>query len=216
MVLDVEDEHQQRLQQHWHYVYEERGPNQVSWHQDSPESSLTLLEHAALSPFDAIIDVGGGASRFVDRLLEAGYANVTVVDLAETALDFARARLGERADDVRWVVGDVLSAELGGPFDLWHDRAVFHFLTEQSQRRRYFERLRAELRATGQVILATFALDGPKRCSGLPVVRYSAQTLSEEVGYEFSLVETWEEDHLTPAGHPQRFVFCRFRRREVP
>ncbi|MEZ4336073.1 MAG: class I SAM-dependent methyltransferase [Sandaracinaceae bacterium] len=194
---------------HWEGVYDERAPEAVSWFQDTPDSSLALIEHTGLGPDAAILDVGGGASRLVDHLLDRGYRDVTVLDVAERALARAKARLGARADEVAWVRADITSARLDRTFDIWHDRAVFHFLTEASDRAAYRARLHDALRPGGHVIVATFALGGPKRCSGLPVVRYSPEVLAETLGPGLSLREAWDELHTTPAGVEQRFVFTR-------
>lgn len=202
----------EQRRQHWERVYEDRSPEQVSWHQDSPDTSLALLEHTGVGPDAAILDLGGGASRFVDGLLERGYTDVTVFDISERALLHAQERVGDRAQDVAWIRGDVTHATLDHHYDVWHDRAVFHFLTDAEDRRRYRELLHRAVPPGGHVIVATFALDGPERCSGLPVVRYAPDALLDELGPGLDLVETWDEDHHTPAGKVQRFVFCRFRR----
>lgn len=197
--------------EHWESVYASRAPTDVSWHQDTPASSLTLIEHCDVGPTGAILDVGGGASRLVDHLLDGGYLDVTVLDISATALAHAKQRLGARATGVRWIEGDVTTVELAGPYDVWHDRAAFHFLGDPDDRARYLAQLERALRPHGHVVVATFALDGPERCSGLPVARYSPETLARELGPSLALVETWDEDHLTPGGKRQRFVFCRFR-----
>ncbi|HJL19618.1 MAG TPA: class I SAM-dependent methyltransferase [Sandaracinaceae bacterium LLY-WYZ-13_1] len=200
---------------HWEYVYEERAPEQVSWHQDTPDSSLALIEHAGVGTDAAILDVGGGASRLVDHLLDRGYTNVAVLDVSDQALRYARERLGDRAEDVAWIRADITDAAFEGRYDVWHDRAVFHFLTEPKERARYREVLGRAVPVGGHAIVATFALDGPERCSGLPVVRYAPEQLRDELSGDalaLELVETWDEDHHTPAGKVQRFVFCRFRR----
>lgn len=200
---------------HWEGVYEERAPEQVSWYQDTPRSSLELIEHTGVGPDAAILDVGGGASRLVDHLRSRGYRDLTVLDLSEAALARARERLGEGAVDVAWIRADVTRAELEHHYDVWHDRAVFHFLVDVDDRARYGDVLRRAVPVGGHVIVATFASDGPERCSGLPVVRYSPDALRAALGPGLELVETWDEDHLTPAGKIQRFVFSRFARTEA-
>jgi SAM-dependent methyltransferase len=197
---------------HWETVYEKRSPEEVSWHQDTPDSSLQLIEHAGVGTDAAILDVGGGASRLVDHLIERGFTDVTVLDVSERALRHAKERLGEAAEDVGWIRADVTRASLDHHYDVWHDRAVFHFLTDAEDRRRYRALLHGAVPPGGHVIVASFALDGPERCSGLPVVRYSPESMRAELGPGLELVETWDEDHRTPAGKLQRFVFCRFRR----
>jgi SAM-dependent methyltransferase len=199
-------------QAHWEGVYRARAPTEVSWYQDTPKSSLELIEHANVGVEAPILDVGGGGSRLVDHLLRRGYENVTVLDISERALEVLRERLGKRADDVRFIRGDVTEVELEDTFVLWHDRAVFHFLTDPKDRERYRELLLRALRPGGHAIVATFAPDGPEKCSGLDVARYSPEGLASELGAQLELVETWDEDHVTPAGVTQRFVFCRFRR----
>lgn len=199
--------------EHWEAVYTAKAEDQVSWFQERPACSLELIRATGLGPADRLVDVGGGASRLVDTLLEEGYRDITVVDIAETALARARARLGARAEAVAWRAGDVLAGGLGGPFALWHDRAVFHFLTAAEQRARYRQVLEAEVPAGGQAIIATFAHDGPERCSGLPVARYAPAELAAALGPGCELLETRAERHRTPAGALQAFIFCRFRRR---
>lgn len=198
---------------HWEQVYSGRAPDEVSWHQERPESSLRLIDGIGLGSDAAIIDVGGGASRLVDHLVGLGFRHVSVLDIAQAALDEARARLGARAGGVHWICGDVTTEDVGGPYDLWHDRAVFHFLTDPEDRRRYREQLERALPAGGHLIVAAFALDGPEKCSGLPVARYSPETMAAELGAAFERVDDFHEDHVTPAGGTQRFLFCHFRRR---
>ena len=204
-------DHEER-RKHWEGVYEERAPEQVSWHQDTPRSSLELVEHTGVGPDAAILDVGGGASRLVDHLLARGYRDLTVLDLSDAALGRAKERLGDAAVDVAWIRADVTRPELERHYDVWHDRAVFHFLVDVDDRARYGDVMRRAVPVGGHVIVATFAPDGPERCSGLPVVRYAPEGLRAALGPGLELVETWDEDHLTPAGKVQRFVFCRFAR----
>jgi 2-polyprenyl-3-methyl-5-hydroxy-6-metoxy-1,4-benzoquinol methylase len=198
---------------HWDALYRRQAPTRVSWYQDSPTLSLALIERTGIARAARLVDVGGGASVLVDRLLERGFANVSVLDVASAALAAAKARLGERAQRVEWVVADVTAWRPPGLYDLWHDRAVFHFLVEESDRRAYVATLRAALAPGGHVIIATFALDGPERCSGLPVMRYSADGLAGELGADFRLIESAPETHVTPAGVEQRFLYARFTRR---
>lgn len=161
-----------------------------------------------------MIDVGSGASRLIEGLLDAGFERLTALDLSAAALDAARARLGERAVRVRWVEADVTNASLPrSSFDLWHDRAAFHFLTEPTQRRAYAQLAAQSLHPRGRLIVATFADDGPERCSGLPVVRYAPEALAAELGDAFELVRSEREIHATPGGMEQRFVYCDLRRR---
>jgi trans-aconitate methyltransferase len=197
---------------HWQNVYKEKAENQVSWFQETPAVSLELIE-AVHPKFDsAIIDIGGGASRLVDALVREGYRDLTVLDVSENAIAMAKARLGEPAEMVKWIVADVTQWEPTRRYDLWHDRAAFHFLTEAPDRTAYVECLASALRPGGHAIIATFAMDGPERCSGLPVVRYDAPRLSATLGNAFAFVETRRHDHRTPMGGVQRFQFSIFRR----
>ncbi len=198
---------------HWEKVYRERSPFAVSWYQESPEPSLELIAAGGHPPSARVLDVGGGASTLVDHLLGRGFRDVTVLDLAAGALDHAQARLGERASEVHWIAGDVTSADLGGPYEVWHDRAVFHFLTDPGLRAAYRAQLLRNTRPGACVIVATFALDGPERCSGLVVARYSPASLAAELGAELHLEEARTVEHITPGGSIQRFQFSRFRRR---
>jgi SAM-dependent methyltransferase len=199
-----------RGREHWDAVYASKSPDEVSWYQSRPETSAGLIARAQRGIEPGIIDVGGGASRLVDLLLDAGYRRLTVLDLSSVALEKARARLGGRSSLVTWLVEDVTTWTPGGPFDIWHDRAVFHFLVEPAQRASYVAAMTAALRPGGQAILGTFASDGPERCSGLPVARYEPDTLAAELGPGFRLAESLREDHLTPSGKVQRFQFSRF------
>lgn len=198
---------------HWDAIYTQKRPGEVSWFQPHLAVSLELLANAGLSHDSRLIDVGGGASTLVDDLLARGVSDVTVLDISGQALAASKARLGARAKDVTWVEADVTQVRLpAASYDLWHDRAVFHFLTEADERRRYVEAMRGALKPSGHAILATFALQGPPRCSGLPVVRYSPETLQAQVGEGFKLIEAVEESHQTPANIAQRFIYCRFQR----
>lgn len=195
---------------HWDGVYGARDVKRVSWYRPRLEQSLQMIEGAGLPPGAAILDVGGGASTLVDDLLDRGFDNVTVLDVSRLALDAARRRLGPRARRVRWTVADVTEVELAtDAYDLWHDRAVLHFMVEDTDRDAYVANLRRALRPGGHVVLATFAPDGPSRCSGLPVRRYSAQGLLEAIGPGFALADSCDETHVTPAGTEQRFTWAR-------
>lgn len=201
---------------HWERVWSACSPEEVSWHQRHPALSLELIRATGAGPQAWILDVGGGASTLVDHLLAAGFERVAVLDIAPTALDLARQRLGERASGVRWLEGDVRRFVPPHPFDVWHDRAVFHFLTEKEDRAAYRAALECSLAAGGEAIIATFGPEGPTRCSGLDVVRYGPEGIASELGSGFVLIESLEERHRTPAGIEQRFVYGRFRRRGVP
>jgi hypothetical protein len=197
-------------QGHWARVYSTQAAESVSWYQAEPTLSLEMIVRAAVPPAH-VIDVGGGTSILVDRLLEKGY-RLAVLDIAAEPLGVVRTRLGPAAEDVDWLVADVTVFNPSRKWDVWHDRAVFHFLTDAQDRERYRQSV---LRATGMgasVIVATFGPDGPDQCSGLPTVRYAPEDLRREFGPEFELVETAREDHQTPRGSIQPFIYCRFRR----
>lgn len=194
---------------HWEKVYSSKATDAVSWFQQHAGRSLRLIEDTGVARDAAIIDVGGGASVLVDDLLARGYTNLAVLDLSGTALDRARARLGARADQVRWIESDVTRAPLEPhSIDVWHDRAVFHFLTEAADRAAYVTQVRRALRPGGFLIVATFAEDGPSECSGLPVRRYGAEQLHGEFGAGFDLLCHEREVHRTPDGKVQPFVYC--------
>ena len=192
--------------------YTKARPRLKSVGADHPAASLALIKDTGLPKDARIIDVGGGASRLVDHLIEEGWTNITVLDIAPTALDKARRRLGDRAALVTWLVADVAQWTPLEQFDLWHDRAVFHFLTEASDRAAYASVMANAVSSGGHAIVGTFALDGPERCSGLPVCRYDGESLAAEFAAHFRLVVSITEDHITPAGKVQRFQFCRLQR----
>ncbi|MBV9287221.1 MAG: class I SAM-dependent methyltransferase [Hyphomicrobiales bacterium] len=199
---------------HWERVYAGRGEREVSWFQENPQPSLDLIAAAGATAATAIIDVGGGASRLVDALLKQGFRAVTVLDVSASALAATRARLGEAADLASWVVADVTAwRPAPGAYDLWHDRAAFHFLTDEPDRAAYVARMTEAVKPGGQAIIATFALDGPERCSGLTVARYDGQSLARTLGPAFVLIETRADEHRTPGGALQRFQFSLFSRR---
>ncbi len=196
-------------EEHWERIYRIKDPTQVSWYQPEPRLSLDLIRRAAPDPADAIIDVGGGASTLVDGLLDAGFLDVTVLDLAPSALAIARQRLGNRAARVTWLADGVLDAPLpAANYAVWHDRAVFHFLTDPDDRARYVAQARRAVQPGGYAIVASFGPDGPVRCSGLDVVRYSPDAMHAEFGAGFRLLDSAREDHRTPAGATQAFVYC--------
>jgi hypothetical protein len=198
-------------QAHWENVYTTKGENEVSWFQQSPTPSLDLIMMQA-EPTSAIIDIGGGASRLVDHLLERGFEDITVLDLSAAALAADKVRLGADADRVNWIVADVARWEPARAYDIWHDRAAFHFLTEASDRAAYIARLERGLKIGGHAIIATFALNGPEKCSGLPVARYDSASLAQTLGAAFKLIHTRRHEHATPWGAQQAFQFSIFRR----
>jgi hypothetical protein len=197
---------------HWGGVYAAKGASEVSWFEHTPGVSLALIEQAGTRREHPVIDVGGGASHLVDALLERGFSDISVLDISGEALAKSRARLGEGAGRVRWIEADIVAWQPGQQYRLWHDRAVFHFLTDARDRRAYVQALLAALPVGGQAIIATFAPDGPERCSGLPVVRYDAAALGRALGDSLELQETRPHLHRTPWGSTQSFQFSRFRR----
>jgi SAM-dependent methyltransferase len=199
--------------EHWEAVYRSKASDAVSWYRPHLDTSLRLIDEAVPDRNTAIIDVGGGESTLVDDLLQRGYRNLTVLDMSTVALDATKQRLGSIAGQVTWVESDVTLADLPEHrYHVWHDRAVFHFLTESSQRDAYIHLLKRALRPDGRVVIATFGPMGPVRCSGLDVRRYDAQQLSDEFGAGFELVTSTLEDHHTPAGAAQQFLYCTFRK----
>jgi len=198
---------------HWDNIYQTKSPLEVSWYQREPELSLALIERARIDRDARIIDVGGGASVLVDRLLARGYRSVSVLDVSATALAQARERLGDIAEKVHWIEADITTFRSPHRFRLWHDRAVFHFLTDPSDRQAYVNTLNSTLEPGGHLIIATFAIGGPTKCSGLDICQYDAARMSAELGSGFELLDEVAETHLTPAGKEQRFVFLHYRRR---
>lgn len=198
-----------RVREHWESVYEHKGPSQVSWYRAHLEHSLRFIERAGLGRDAAIIDVGGGASTLVDDLLARGYLDVTVLDISAKAMESAKARLGDRAEAVKWLVADITQAEpRTNAYDFWHDRAVFHFLRDEEDRRRYVSAVKRSLKPGGHILVATFGPEGPTRCSGLDVVRYGPEELHAEFGSAFQKVGSLTEVHSTPWGAEQQFVYC--------
>lgn len=196
-------------QAHWNAIYRSKAQDAVSWYRPHLEQSLRFIEEAALPRTAAIVDVGGGASTLVDDLLDAGYSNLTVLDLSASAIEQAQRRLGTRARAVTWLVGDVTQLRLPDhAYDFWHDRAVFHFLRDEGTRRQYVAAARRALRPNAYIVVATFGLAGPKTCSGLPVMRYTAEGIHEQFGEEFLKVGETAETHRTPWGSEQEFVYC--------
>ncbi len=197
------------MRTYWDHVYTSRSVQEVSWYQPHAEQSLALIKRIAAGRPSRVIDVGGGASTLVDDLLEQESFDVSVLDLSAAVLSVARNRLGAQACRVQWLAGDITQLELPAQaYDLWHDRAVFHFLTKPAQRAAYVAQVCHAVRPGGHVIVATFASDGPTRCSGLPVLRYSPDKLHDEFGGAFELIESMEETHRTPGGVIQPFVYC--------
>ena len=198
---------------HWEAIYTTKRSSEMSWYEPFPARSIELLLRAGVDRDSAIIDVGGGDARFVDALLERGFRDVTVLDISAKAIARAQARLGARATGVKWIEADVRRASLAHhAYDVWHDRAVFHFLSQASDRAGYVAQVTHALRPGGTILIATFALEGPPRCSGLAVTRYDANGLARELGDEFVLLESLTDVHRTPAGVEQAFTYAVFRR----
>jgi 2-polyprenyl-3-methyl-5-hydroxy-6-metoxy-1,4-benzoquinol methylase len=194
---------------HWEKGYATKAPEAVSWYRPHLETSLALIERAAAVYSASIIDVGGGESTLVDDLLARGHGNITVLDVSRTAIEVTKKRLGLAAEHVRWLVDDVTRADLSNSaYDVWHDRAVFHFLTEPDQRAAYVQNVARSVKRDGHVIVSTFGPEGPMKCSGLDVVRYDADSLHDQFGAHFRLVESSKELHRTPFGTTQQFLYC--------
>ncbi len=198
--------------EHWERVYSTKGERDVSWFEALPEISLQMLNAAGVTKATCVLDVGGGDSRLIDHLAAKGMTCVAVLDVSGAALQRARGRLGAAAAVPVWIEADVTGEWTLKPMDIWHDRAVFHFLTDPEDRARYLARLRAVLKVNGSAIIATFAADGPDKCSGLPVARYSPEALSATLGSEFELIESRRHVHHTPWGSTQAFQYSRFAR----
>jgi trans-aconitate methyltransferase len=200
-------------QEHWDRIYHTKAPDAVSWYQPVPEPSLRALDDFNVPPTASLIDIGGGASSLVDHLLARGWSDLTVLDIAHSALALAKARLGDKSGEIRWKAADVTVWKPDRSWNVWHDRAVFHFLTEPEQRAAYRRALLAGTSPGSLVIVATFAPDGPEKCSGLAVKRYDAQALATELGTTCALQRAWREEHATPGGAFQAFQWGVFGRR---
>jgi 2-polyprenyl-3-methyl-5-hydroxy-6-metoxy-1,4-benzoquinol methylase len=199
--------------EHWDNVYRTKAVTSVSWYQPTAEPSLAALDEFKVPNTASLIDIGGGASPLVDNLIERGFSDLTVLDIAAPALEIDRQRLGSAGGRVHWIAADITNWMPDRAYDVWHDRAVLHFLTEAEQRQNYRQALEAALKPGGLAIIATFALDGPERCSGLPVRRYDGAMLAQELGGGFELLKAWRQNHTTPGGAIQSFNWCAFRRR---
>lgn len=194
---------------HWEKIYSTKAPETVSWYRPHLETSLGLIERAAHEKSASIIDVGGGESTLVDDLLARGYRNITILDISQVAIEATKKRLGAVAEQVHWLTADVIEAALEPcAYDVWHDRAVFHFLTAAEQRLAYVRQVARAVKPGGHVIVGAFGPEGPTRCSGLDVVRYDAESLHDEFGAHFRLVESSRELHHTPSGGTQQFLYC--------
>jgi 2-polyprenyl-3-methyl-5-hydroxy-6-metoxy-1,4-benzoquinol methylase len=195
---------------HWETVYETKNPNEVSWTQEIPKTSLDFIKSFGLSKTAKIIDIGGGDSKLVDFLIEEGFENISVLDISKKALDKAKLRLGDKAQKVNWIVSDITQFEPNTTYDVWHDRATFHFLTTPEQISKYIET--AQKSITGYLIIGTFSENGPKKCSGLDIRQYNETTLTNELKAGFEKINCVTEDHKTPFGTSQNFLFCSFKK----
>jgi len=200
---------------HWQNIYQEKSPLDVSWYQQEPKLSLELIHRTGIFHDEPIIDVGGGASVLVDFLCKDGFTNLSVLDISGKALADAKNRLGELAKNIEWIEADITEFNTPHIYSLWHDRAVFHFLTDESDRRKYVSALTHALKAGGHLIIAAFAIGGPDKCSGLEIVQYDSSKLQAELGEEFELLEERNETHTTPAKKEQKFIYFRFIRKAV-
>jgi ubiquinone/menaquinone biosynthesis C-methylase UbiE len=196
-------------QAHWENVYQTKGRDEVSWFREHLDTSLRMIANTGAHKDAAIIDVGGGNSNLVDDLLGNGFADVSVLDISAKAISDSKERLGAKSEQVNWLVADITGVELpANHIDVWHDRAVFHFFTNDEDRRKYVELVMRSLKRGGHIIVASFSLDGPQKCSGLDVMRYSPESMHDEFGNAFELVESIVETHDTPFGTTQDFVYC--------
>ena len=202
--------------EYWQKIHSTRQPTQLGWYEPNPTLSKELVAKAFQRGARSVVDIGGGASFLVDHLLDMGFERVAVVDIAEAAIGLAKKRLGKRATGVEWIIGDITALGDIGRFDVWHDRAVFHFLLDHRDRHSYVELSERTVEPGGTAVMATFADDGPERCSGLPVRRYSAEQLAEECGRGWKLTEAAQHVHTTPHGVAQTFVYSTFRKVEPP
>lgn len=198
--------------QHWENVHQTKSSTEVSWYEPDPKQSLELILPVAGELRGRVLDVGGGQSFLVDRLLDAGFERVGVLDISQTAIEATKVRLGERASHVEWIVADITHRDSLGEFDVWHDRAVFHFITDPGDRRHYVELLKRSLPIGGHFIVGTFLKGGPEKCSGLPICQYDSASMQAELGPSFEPIKCSEYLHTTPAGKRQEFFFGVFKR----
>lgn len=201
----------QNYKDHWQNVYETKNPNEVSWTQKIPQTSLDLIEKVSKRKSSKIIDIGGGDSNLVDFLLEKGFENISVLDISAKALEKAKTRLEAQAENVDWIVTDITEFKTSTEYDIWHDRAAFHFLTTQDEIKKYVEIVRSAVSDT--LIIGTFSVDGPQKCSGLPILQYNEERLKNIFSQDFELVRSFTEDHITPFGTVQNFIFCQFKKK---
>ena len=201
----------QNYRDHWQNVYETKNPNEVSWTQKIPQTSLDLIEEVSKGKSSKIIDIGGGDSNLVDFLLEKGFENISVLDISAKALEKAKIRLETQAENVDWIVTDITEFKTSTEYDIWHDRAAFHFLTTQDEIKKYVEIVRNVVSDT--LIIGTFSVDGPQKCSGLPILQYNEERLKNIFSQDFELVKSFTENHITPFNTVQNFIFCQFKKK---
>lgn len=201
----------QNYKDHWQNVYETKNPNEVSWTQKIPQTSLDLIEEVSKGKSSKIIDIGGGDSNLVDFLLEKGFENISVLDISAKALEKAKIRLETQAENVDWIVTDITEFKTSTEYDIWHDRAAFHFLTTQDEIKKYVEIVRNVVSDT--LIIGTFSVDGPQKCSGLPILQYNEERLKNIFSQDFELVKSFTENHITPFNTVQNFIFCQFKKK---
>jgi 2-polyprenyl-3-methyl-5-hydroxy-6-metoxy-1,4-benzoquinol methylase len=195
---------------HWERIYKKLSPSEVGWYQAYPEKSLKLINNTCEGTDCRIIDVGGGTSNLSEHLLEQGFTKLTVLDISGNSINKAKSQLGDKSSRITWIAADITKYSFKEQYDVWHDRAVFHFLADAEERKGYINSLNQALKLNGHLIMATFGLDAPPKCSGLPVVRYSPETLQNELGDNFNLVNSYSENHVTPSEVSQNFIYCRF------
>lgn len=201
----------QNYKDHWENVYETKSPNEVSWTQKIPQTSLNLIEKVSKDKSSKIIDIGGGDSNLVDFLLEKGFTNISVLDISAKALEKAKTRLEAQAENVDWLITDITEFKTNTKYDVWHDRAAFHFLITEEEIKKYVEIVRSSVSDT--LIIGTFSVNGPQKCSGLPILQYNEERLKNIFSKDFELVKSFTEDHVTPFGTVQNFIFCQFKKK---
>lgn len=199
---------------HWNSIYQNKSTNEVSWYQQSPTTSLQFVEQLNLPKTAKIIDIGGGESFFVDHLLDNGYQNITVLDISENAIERAKLRLGEKSEKVKWIISDATDFESSENYDLWHDRAAFHFLTDNDEIEKYIEHANSRIKPTGYLVIGTFSEQGPEKCSGIHIKQYSQQSMTDRLKHFFKKIKCITVDHKTPFDTIQNFIFCSFKRIE--
>lgn len=197
---------------HWETIYQTKELENVSWYQPKPQTSIDLIEKAARSSEDAIIDIGGGDSFLAEHLLDLGFTNITVLDISSAAIERAKVRMGERASRVKWIVSDILAFHPTEKYAIWHDRAAFHFINQAEEIEQYVEKASASLRTNGELIIGTFSVDGPLKCSGIDITQYSERSLEKTFDPHFRLESTLRVDHPTPFDTVQNFVFGTFKK----